>query len=253
MLIDVPRKSDGRSDIAELQLRLSTIESYLATLSLPNPAPFMTLNSPRTILPAVSLPPPLQRASSNRTTGLFVGSSITSGRTSERGRDHEENFSDVDVEDAAVNLENGVFGNGLNGGTKLQMREESADIGNSGRMELTTAGTSIIAAKQTFDSSTRSLAHLGIDFSASPIEIRAAYYAAITRILHLIVPHRKIILSFVNTYFGPDRLFSTLHEPTFRTELEFFFQLCDSGRSNEVDPLWLSLLCMVCSFPSSHP
>lgn len=201
-------------ELRETKDRLAAVELYLQSLqSTPTTSPsFIPAPYPR----LASLPATLP---------------ITT-RSSERLRDQEETFSDV--EDAAVDLEIGMFAPAL--------VTENKPI----RSELTKGGTSILKPRMLDSSASYAgsgSSYLGLDFSASKEEIIFAKNAALGRILRLL-SNRPLVLSLVDKYFGLDQLFSTLHETSFRAELQFFFDL-SMARRDELDPGWISMLCMV--------
>lgn len=147
-----------------------------------------------------------------------------------REQGKEETFSDT--EDAAVNLENGVFGGRLGGGAgeKKVQGAQRVPIGGKGggmagasnarsqarfgapALELTKALTSIIAAERPHD--TFSKAHLNVEFDASPAEVEQARKEELRKIYRAL-PNRQSVVHLVNLYFGRvSWLFHHLHAPT---------------------------------------
>lgn len=142
----------------------------------------------------------------------------------------EETFSDT--EDAAVDIENGVFGARFGGGGEKKIVGAHRGLPNGGvggsaggagasrsqarfgapALELTKALTSIIAAERPND--TFSKAHLSVEFDATPAEVEQARRDELRRIYRAL-PDRQSVVHLVNLYFGRvSWLFHHLHAPT---------------------------------------
>jgi len=181
---------------------------------------------------------------------------------------------DVQTEDAAVTLENGVF-NGrlaLDSTSKAPYPPTSLPSNsNSSRPfmahapasfppnvrppqrfgappELTSALTSIVSGftpSSTFFTSTSLRSHLNLEFEASPASAFEVFKNEIDRMIRSL-PGREVTTYLVDRYFTSVAwLFRVVHAPSFRAEVEAFHKLCDEGRQGEVDIFWLSLLFMV--------
>lgn len=210
------------ADVDALTARLTHIEAYLRTLP-PNLASFVPYAPQADPHPAH--PPP-------------------------RKAPPDETFSDT--EDAAVLLENGVFGTrpilGPDSPEHSSLvlprddgrRARESRFGARG-LELTKALTSIVALGHR----TPSRAHLNVEFDATAAEVDAAAASATQRILRALPP-RAVVRHLVNLYFTRvSWLFHHLHAPSFLVELDAFYSLVDLGRSDDVDVFWLALLLMV--------
>lgn len=229
----LPTSIARSSDLIALASRLAHVEAYLKTLP-PNLANFR---------PYI---PPLTPTA----TPTEIVKQITK----------EETFSDT--EDAAVDLENGVFGrSGLgrtspapsstknNRGVEEGTRSRRGTV--SGRelrfggkaLELTKALTSIVAPDRLI--SAYSKAHLNVEFDASPADVERAWGEEQRRIYRAL-PNRAAIKHLVSLYFTKvSWLFHHLHAPSFFAELEAFDAMWDAGRLEEVDVFWVALLCIV--------
>lgn len=242
--------------------RVSQIEAFLSTLP-PNRASFQAYAARK---PSTALADPARK---------FVGAGAAV-------KEQEDTFSDT--EDAAVNLENGVFGarmtaldkTGKGGIGKLEGRGAPAAPGQrpsrfvGSSLELTKSLTSIVATDRPNESYSKG--HLAVEFDASPAEVERARAEELRRIYRAL-PNRASIVHLVTLYFERvSWLFHHLHAPTsvrrnmsvpsreltaffpysFTVELEAFHTMCDSGRQQEVDPLFLALLLMVRSVVAMH-
>ncbi|KAI5479172.1 Zn(2)-C6 fungal-type transcription factor [Pseudohyphozyma bogoriensis] len=233
------------TDLEAVSARLAHVEAYLKTLP-PNLTSFI----------------PYIHQSSTPSHSTDVHRSRSTGA---RGVDKEETFSDT--EDAAVHLENGVFGraaafpeNGitrspeihgskvLKGGGDARFAGGRGDA--SGReirfggrpLELTKALTSIVGPGANVYTSR---VHLNVDFNASPADVERERGEAFERIYRAL-PLPDVVDHLVQLYFTQvSWLFHHLHAPSFLVELEAFHEMVTSGRSQEVDLLWIALLLMV--------
>ncbi|KAK4702031.1 hypothetical protein P7C70_g4194, partial [Phenoliferia sp. Uapishka_3] len=205
------------SDVDALVARLAHVESYLRTLP-PNLAPF-TPYTPQ--IPSSHHHPP----SANSSLRILKAQS--------------PGFSDT--EDAAVLLENGVFGTrpitgpdspendtgsrGTRRGGEGNQRAGRGDaresrFGSRGS-DLTKALTSIVAHGRRIPSR----AHLNVEFDSTQAEVETATTSATQRILRAIPP-RAVVQHLVNLYFTRvSWLFHHLHAPSFLIELDAFYVL----------------------------
>ncbi|KAK4051134.1 hypothetical protein OIV83_002956 [Microbotryomycetes sp. JL201] len=220
-------------EVQQLAARLAHVEAYLKTLP-PNLASFAPYTPVGT---DTALGDPKRKL-------IGLGN---------RQRDQEDTYSDT--EDAAVNLENGVFGSRLakdgkviNGKIPPVGPSAATSISNSRRFgapptELTKALTSIVATEPLNELYARS--RLAVDFDASQHSIEQARQDEMSRILR-VLPPPDIVTYLVELYFGPvNWLFHTLHGPTFMIELDAFQALCQANRQLDTDPLFLAVLLMV--------
>ncbi|KAL8281363.1 hypothetical protein RQP46_006397 [Phenoliferia psychrophenolica] len=218
------------ADVDILASRLAHIEAYLRTLP-PNLAPF----TPFTPSPLPHTPHPLQLQPPPR----------------------DETFSDT--EDAAVLIENGVFGSrpilgpdSPDNSSSLTMRRDDGGSSRGARgdvrdsrfgrrdRELTKSLTSIVSQGK----STPSRAHLNVEFDATQADVEAATVAATQRVLRALPP-RPVVHHLVGLYFTRvSWLFHHLHAPSFLVELDAFDVLVDAGRGDDVDIFWVALLLM---------
>ncbi|GAA5861032.1 hypothetical protein JCM8547_008014 [Rhodosporidiobolus lusitaniae] len=250
------------ADVDQLAARLAHVEKYLQTLP-PNFAQFR---------PAVG-PPPTAEGVEGNVRAILAGTAVKEG-------DREEGYSDT--EDAAVNLENGVFNGRLElPGASLttssaplpqslapssaqqasvpvrpalqqppQPSQQHLSRFGAPQVELTPALTSIVSSVpvSSFNPSSALASTLGIDFDATPEEMRKARRDEVERILRAL-PSREVTEFLVERYFASVAwLFNHLHAPSFRSELAFFYDtLCSSSpsRAHEVDLSFLSLLLMI--------
>ncbi|KAK4056814.1 hypothetical protein OIO90_002063 [Microbotryomycetes sp. JL221] len=215
------------AEVEQLAARLAHIEAYLKTLP-PNLASFA----------------PLQP-------NIAINNTVAATTPTKYPNKQEETYSDT--EDAAVNLENGVFGSrigakdskAIHGKTAAPSAVASSQSRRFGAppTELTKALTSIVSVEPMSEAYAK--ARLNIDFDASASEIEQARQEEMKRILR-VLPPTEVLTYFVELYFGPvNWLFHTLHGPTFMTELDSFQALCDANRQLDVDPLFVSVLLMV--------
>lgn len=225
------------ADLLALTARLTHVEEYLRTLP-PNLASFNNYSAPL-IIPTTGEPLKIEM---------------------------EETFSDT--EDAAVNLENGVFmrpppifsGNGdvaspaASSSSKLRHQVGSKSMTTGVRelrfggkpMEYTKVLTSIISQEKNLGSFSK--AHLNVEFDALPEDVEQAWKDE-QRKIYRALPTRGAIKHLVSLYFSKvSWLFHHLHAPSFFAELEAFDAMWDAGRLEEVDVLWLALLCIVSCF-----
>ncbi|KAM0787632.1 hypothetical protein ACM66B_003697 [Microbotryomycetes sp. NB124-2] len=222
------------AEVQQLAARLAHVEAYLRTLP-PNLASFSPYVPTST---DTALADPKRK---------LIG-------VEKRDRDQEDTYSDT--EDAAVNLENGVFGSRLaakdvkviNGRTAQSSATAAATISSFRRFgapptELTKALTSIVAIEPMNESYARS--RLAVDFDATQSAIEQAKNEELKRVLR-VLPPPDVVTYLVELYFGPvNWLFHTLHGPTFMTELDAFHSLCRASRQLDTDPLFVSVLLMV--------
>jgi hypothetical protein len=168
---------------------------------------------------------------------------------------NNESFSDT--EDAAVNLENGVFGRGLGAAGLVKMRSgdrtrsnsvaggQTSRFGGVRNMEFTKALTCIVSMDRGPGTSSYSKVHLDVNFDASPAEVEFARMEAIRRIFR-VLPPRAAVTHLVQLYFSRvSWLFHHVHAPSFLAELDSYHAMCDAGRADEVDISWIALLLMV--------
>ncbi|KAG0667170.1 hypothetical protein C6P46_002582 [Rhodotorula mucilaginosa] len=241
------------TDLEALTARLAHVEAYLKTLP-PNFAMFRPLQ------------PDAATAGKDGTPAAPEDGekAINGGKKGQLGGDPDEGFSDT--EDAALRVENGVFGNraleGAGGPTGSLVAQRpplrsahsalvSSRPGHGGTVprfgapstELTKALTSIVATPTVASASLR--AHLLLDFDASAETVVRAKHDELERIMRTL-PGREATVFLVERYFtNVSWLFHHLHAPSFRFEVEHFHSMCDQGRQREVDPFWLALLLMV--------
>ncbi|BGP31851.1 hypothetical protein JCM10296v2_003628 [Rhodotorula toruloides] len=247
------------SDLEALAARLAHVEKYLRTLP-PNLAPYRALD----IVPVASNDKPGEASDARR-----------GGKKRKLiGAMDDEAFSDT--EDAAVQLENGVFrpteavSTALTTALAAQTRSNgllpspqppslmratsnpaastlsSASRFGAPQVELTKALTSIVSPP-TNPASTSILAHLPVDFDATPEEVAQVKADEIDRIMRTL-PGRDATAYLVERYFDNVAwLFHHLHAPSFRAEVEAFHTLCDQNRQHSIDLPWLALLLMVLS------
>ena len=234
------------ADVDVLASRLAHVEAYLRTLP-PNLAPFTPF-----------MPESDDPTSSSHLPGTHPRKQLA-----------DETFSDT--EDAAVLLENGVFGtrpilgpDSPDNSSSLTMRrddgESSSRAGPRGRneprfgrrsIELTKSLTSIVSQSDRRYTSSR--AHLNVEFDATLAEVEVAALAASQRILRAL-PSKLVVHHLVNLYFtSVSWLFHHLHAPSFLVEVDAFYVLLDAGRADEVDIFWVALLLMVCLLSLSPP
>ncbi|GAA5861890.1 hypothetical protein JCM3774_001341 [Rhodotorula dairenensis] len=245
------------TDLEALTARLAHVEAYLKTLP-PNFAMFR----------------PLQPDSAGGKNGAPTGTSpdeggenasggVGVGRKGPSAGDADEAFSDT--EDAALRVENGVFGNRAleaaggppgslvanrpplrsNHSTFPASRPGQGMVSRFGApsTELTKALTSIVATPTVASASLR--AHLLLEYDASAETVVRAKHDELERIMRTL-PGREATVYLVERYFtNVSWLFHHLHAPSFRAEVEHFHSMCDQGRQREVDPFWLALLLMV--------
>lgn len=246
------------SDLSAITSRLQHIEAFLRTLP-PNLASFTPY-----------VPP----AAPNTALGDPNWKTLVQGAG---GGAQEETFSDT--EDAAVDLENGVFGQVAANAAAGSPEATKTTSGTSGRggggaggklrfggrdMELTTALTSIVAPERVGSSKV----HLDVEFDANPAEVEKARVDVLRRI-YRVLPLRNAVNHLVHLYFSrvswlfhhiqyvpaPFTSFFAnasndeilLSAPSFLAELEAFHAMWDAGRSDEVDFFWVALLLMVSS------
>ncbi|BGO93876.1 hypothetical protein NBRC10512_006114 [Rhodotorula toruloides] len=249
------------SDLEALAARLAHVEKYLRTLP-PNLAPFRPLD----IVPVVPKDRPGE-----------VSDARGGGKKRKMiGALDDEAFSDT--EDAAVQLENGVFRpteaastglatslvaptrpNGLmpspqppslmratSNPAAATLSSATSRFG-APQVELTKALTSIVSPPVHPVSTPSLLAHLPVDFDATPEEVAQARADEIDRIMRTL-PGRDAIGYLVERYFDNVAwLFHHLHAPSFRAEVEAFHTICDQNRQHSIDLPWLALLLMVLS------
>ncbi|BGP55261.1 hypothetical protein JCM8202v2_002859 [Rhodotorula sphaerocarpa] len=167
------------------------------------------------------------------------------------------------TEDAALRVENGVFGNraleasSVPNGLAAHRPALRATASNSAGLrpgtnparfgapptELTKALTSIVATPTVASASLR--AHLLLEYDAPPDTVIRAKHDELERIMRTL-PGRDATLFLVERYFSNVAwLFHHLHAPSFRAEVQHFHLMCDQERQRDVDPFWLALLLMV--------
>ncbi|GEM07470.1 zn(2)-C6 fungal-type transcription factor [Rhodotorula toruloides] len=258
--IYLPPNLARTSDLQALAARLAHVEKYLRTLP-PNLAPFRPLD----VVPVVPKDRP----------GEVSDARGGAKKRKMLGATDDEAFSDT--EDAAVQLENGVFRSTEGVSTALTtslaapaptngllslpqppslLRATStsatptltsaASRFGAPQVELTKALTSIVSPPVN-SASAPLLAHLPVDFDATPDEVAQARADEIDRIMRTL-PGRDAIGYLVERYFDNVAwLFHHLHAPSFRAEVDAFHTMCDQNRQHSIDLPWLALLLMVLS------
>ncbi|GAA5981930.1 hypothetical protein JCM10908_004671 [Rhodotorula pacifica] len=248
------------TDLEALTARLAHVEAYLKTLP-PNFAMFRPLQLDATTgAGGVG-------GGKNGVTGMGAGEGEKAlvGKKGQSAGDPDDGFSDT--EDAALRVENGVFGNraleaaggpsgSLVSSNRPPLRSAHSNYpasrpGPGGLVsrfgapstELTKALTSIVATPTVASASLR--AHLLLEYDASAETVLRAKQDELERIMRTL-PGREATVFLVERYFSNvSWLFHHLHAPSFRSEVEHFHLMCDQGRQREVDPFWLALLLMV--------
>lgn len=191
------------AELEAVAARVAHIEAFLRTLP-PNLASFQVYSAPRE---NTALGDPSRK---------FIGGA---GAV----KDQEDTFSDT--EDAAVNLENGVFGARMTaldkaGKGNAKAGERGPLFGGGPRasrfqatsLELTKALTSIVTTERPGDAYSKG--HLAVEFDASPAEVERAR-ADETRRIYRALPDRASVIHLVTLYFERvSWLFHHLHAPT---------------------------------------
>ncbi|GAA6015640.1 hypothetical protein JCM10207_008156 [Rhodosporidiobolus poonsookiae] len=124
------------------------------------------------------------------------------------------------------------------------LESQQASMPPSQMLEPTAQLTSILAPPLPFAGPASAVA-LGLDFCRTAEEFYQLRAAALNRIYSLL-PTRDVCQLLISQYLDQSAwFFHVLHLPAFHAEIDRFWEMVDSGRSDEVDPCWLGILFIV--------
>lgn len=193
-------------DLTTAVARIAAIEQYLSLLPSTLP-PFVVVALPAGLIP---------RAGPVEATAVRMTPSTSFAN-------EEETFSDTEV--AAIQLEAFVKG----------PPQQAEGLSNS----QSAGGSSIMAVERPVLVST-SRVHLNVEWDATSTQVKDAQRRAIRKVYRTL-PTTPEISYLVDLFFSRVSLFHSIHEPTFRSELEIFSAM-GPGRELEVDPLFFALV-----------
>ncbi|GAA5988863.1 hypothetical protein JCM10908_006203 [Rhodotorula pacifica] len=169
--------------------------------------------------------------------------------TAVRSEGQEQSASDT--EDAVADLEEQTFGarvpvlRALQDSAQAPVR--SYNYVKVPDMELTRCMTSILAEPLSFDQDgrPRSAVRLGLDLAVSTADLPAVRDEALGQVI-AVLPDADIASFLIEKYFAElEYDFKVLDPVAFRVEHERFVDMVQQGRQALVDPLWISVFCMV--------
>lgn len=181
------------------------------------------------------------------------------GQQAERdSREIAGSRSASDAEDAAEKLEDVAFQarvpvlralGGPQAGPSRGHSELAPQV--KGSTDLTEAGTSIIAEPLSYDQDgrPRSAVRLGLDLAIASNDLPSARSASMSQIF-AVLPGRDIACFLIDKYFNEMEWdYRVLDPVAFPQEHDRYLQMLTDGRQDEIDPLFVAVLCMVsCSF-----
>lgn len=176
------------------------------------------------------------------------------GEPPRAGRSAHRSRSASDAEDAAEKLEDVAFQarvpvlRALNATQSSAPREAGQNPAQSrGGGDMTDVGTSIIAEPLSYDQDgrPRSAVRLGLDLAIPSSDLPNARSASMSQIF-AVLPGRDIACFLIDKYFNEMEWDYRILDPVaFPQEHERYLQMLSDGRQDEIDPLFVAVLCMV--------
>ncbi|GAA6050145.1 hypothetical protein JCM3770_000423 [Rhodotorula araucariae] len=249
------------TDLVRLAARLEALESW--TQSLP---PELKRDAPRPQPFTPEVYGSKVKAAARERREHPMGASVKGSRsgTVEIDEDQLEGTSrDVsDTEDAAVKLESMAFSarapnsqyrpqDSLPFIDNFTTTTTGGAAGPSARTsvaayptELTTWRTSVVAPPLVYEGPW-SAAAIGLDFCSSLEEMKAAKERSLASIWPFL-PEKQLSYKLVQAYFDEiDWLHIVFHRQCFEAEHERVWEMLETGRATEIDPMWLACYFMV--------